>query len=108
MSTQGVKLYCDTKVIIHHYHAHRSRLAELYIDTPDRAYYKSKHRILLVHTIAKSRLQLLVFYTIGIWGHTFWLCLHIFFYAPVTRWISLFLALIRGTLDALRLVWSRC
>lgn len=67
MSRGGVSLICDTWVTVVHHHGERSPLAELYADTPERAYHKSKHRILLVHTIGQGW-DLVWFYLIGFVG----------------------------------------
>lgn len=60
----GIRIFADTRSHVLHHHGKRNKLAELYANTPDRAYYKAKHRLLLVHTLAE-RWQLVVFYTIG-------------------------------------------
>lgn len=67
MQQHGVRILCDTWSSVIHHHGKRSRLAELYIDTPRRAYYKAKHRIILVHTIGswKEKIQ---FYCCGLVG----------------------------------------
>lgn len=76
MSQSGVDIICDSWSSVIHSHGQRGVLAELYINTPTRAYYKSKHRILLVHAIG-SLSDKILFYMIGLPGQTAWLVLHI-------------------------------
>ena len=85
MSQAGVHIICDSWSSVIHSHGQRGVLAELYINTPTRAYYKAKHRILLVHTIG-SFWDKVLFYMIGLPGQTGWLALHILVYASVTEW----------------------
>jgi hypothetical protein len=65
MSQSGIKIICDSRSSIIHVHGSRSKLAELYINTPLRAYYKAKHRIFLIHTIG-SWSDKIIFYCIGL------------------------------------------
>lgn len=102
MTQWGISVLCDTKVLIHHYHAHRSKLAELYINTTQRAYYKAKHRIILASLIT-NRLQKLLFYGFGLWWHTCYLVICIVWYAPYVEWRWLLGWIIRGTRDGLML-----
>ena len=101
MSTSWIQIVCDTWSPVTHAHGNRSKLAELYINTTSRAYYKAKHRIFLVHTIW-SLWDKIVFYTIGLRWQTGWLVLHIVRYAPVSDWIRLIRALIHGTRSGIK------
>jgi hypothetical protein len=65
MSQAGVDIVCDSWSSVIHSHGQRGVLSGLYINTPLRAYYKSKHRILLVHTIG-SFWDKVLFYMIGL------------------------------------------
>jgi len=65
ISQAGVYIVCDSWSSVIHSHGQRGVLAELYINTPLRAYYKAKHRILLVHTIG-SLWDKVLFYMIGL------------------------------------------
>jgi hypothetical protein len=98
MSQAWVEIVVDTAVTIHHDHAQRSKLAQMYIDTPQRAYYKAKHRIILVRRIA-SLSEKILFYTFGLWGHTLWLMIHVLWLAPMREWMILIRAIVRGTTD---------
>jgi hypothetical protein len=105
MTKSGVSLLCDTRSSVIHAHWQRPKLAELYINTPQRAYYKAKHRIIFVHTIWSIK-DLIVFYTLGLIWQLWWLWLHILMYAsPKQRW-SLLNALIRGTRDGIKVWWN--
>ena len=64
MSTAGIQIVCDTRSSVIHSHHHTNKLSSLYINTPSRAYYKAKHRLVLVHTIATSP-DLFLFYMMG-------------------------------------------
>ena len=101
MTKTWVKLYCDTWLPIIHAHGVRSRLATLYIHTPLRAYYKWKHRIILIHTIGSSR-DIFLFYLVGLIWQTGWLVLHILLYAPFREWFGLIWGLLKGTLHGIR------
>ncbi len=104
MSTGGVSLFLDTTIPIYHYHYNRSKAALFYIDTPLRAYYKSKHRILLVQTIAQRRSDRFLFWSIGLVGQMGWLIMLIILYCPVRdrRWcIS---GVLKGTRDGMQVV----
>lgn len=102
MTQWGISVVCDTKVLIHHYHAHRSKLAELYINTAQRAYYKAKHRIILA-SIITSGLQKVLFYAFWLRWHTCYLMICIVWYAPYSEWKWLLWWIIRGTRDGLLL-----
>lgn len=106
MSQAGITIVCDSWSSVIHSHGQRGVLAELYINTPTRAYYKSKHRILLVHTIG-SLWDKILFYMIGLPGQTGWLVLHILLYASVTEWFWLLFGLLRGTLSGIRQVMKK-
>jgi hypothetical protein len=101
MSHSWVRIMCDTWISVAHAHGHRTKLAQLYINTPLNAYYKAKHRILFVHTIGKTRDKIL-FYLIGLPGQTAWLVSHILRYAPPKHRYWLVIALMRGTKDGIR------
>jgi GT2 family glycosyltransferase len=105
MSQAGVSIYCDTWSAVIHAHGTRSVLAGLYINTPLRAYYKSKHRIILIHTIGSYR-DKLQFYLIGLIGQTGWLWLHILRYAPVSERFPLSRALLRGIVSGIKSVFK--
>lgn len=98
MSQAWVEIVVDTAVTIHHDHAQRSKLAQMYIDTPQRAYYKAKHRIILVQRLG-SLSDKLLFYLFGLWWHTLWLIGHILYYAKMREWMVLTRAIVRGTRD---------
>jgi len=100
MSTHGVSLVYDTNTAVHHYHHHTSRLGELYIDTPVRAYYKSKHRIVLVKHIW-SIVNRFWFFVFGLRGHTVRLLVNIVRYAPINRRYRLIHGIAQGTRDGL-------
>ena len=100
MSQSGINIICDSRSSVIHAHGQRSKLAELYINTPLRAYYKAKHRIILIHTIG-SLWDKILFYTIGLSGQTGWLALHILIYAPIGEWFGLWWALVRGTVSGI-------
>lgn len=106
MSQAGIHIVCDSRSPVVHAHGSRPKLAELYINTPLRAYYKTKHRVLLIHTIG-STFERILFYVIGLPGQTWWLVLHILLYAPVWDWFWLLWALVRGTLSGIRYVMQR-
>lgn len=61
MRRGGIQILADTRVGVNHHHMHRSRLAEMYANTPDRLYYKTKHRLILIHTMANCH-QKIQFY----------------------------------------------
>lgn len=103
MSTHGVELFLDTDIPIYHHHGMRSRAANLYIDTPRKAYYKGKHRILLIHTLGNIR-QKILFWTIGIRGHTTWLAVVIVFSCPIHIWWWCISSVIKGTRDGIQTV----
>lgn len=84
MSTAAVPLFAATDIAICHHHGKRSKAAELYVDTPSKAYYKGKHRIILVHTLG-NRGQKFLFWTIGICLHTVRLILAILLYCPAKQ-----------------------
>lgn len=101
-----VKLFADSWAHVIHHHAHRNKLSELYANTPDRAYYKAKHRIILIYTLSNWR-QKILFYSIGFVGQLWWIGLHILYYAPASHWSSLFGSLWRGTKDGLKIIHWR-
>ena len=101
MSRWWVQLFADSWAHVIHHHAHRNKLSELYANTPDRAYYKAKHRIILIHTLWNWR-QKIVFYLTGFIWQLGWIGLHILYYAPAAHWQSLFGALWRGTKDGIK------
>ena len=103
MSQAGVDIICDTWTSVVHHHGQRSVLAGLYIHTPIRAYYKAKHRIILIHTIG-SFWDKVLFYALGLPGQTGWLVLHIVWYAPIKQWFWLLFGLLKGTLSGIRQV----
>lgn len=101
MTKSWIRILCDTWSPVTHAHGNRPKLAELYINTPLRAYYKAKHRIFLIHTIW-SRSDKLVFYTIGLRGQTAWLVFHIIRYASPLDWLKLIRALVVGTCSGIK------
>lgn len=106
MSNAWVKLYCDTWLPIVHAHGMRSKIATLYIHTPLRAYYKWKHRIILIHTIGSTR-DIVLFYLVGLVGQTGWLVLNIILGAPVREWFPLIWWLLKGTYDGIKEVYRK-
>ncbi len=101
MSQSWVRIFCDTRVSVIHAHGQRSRLAQLYINTPLSAYHKAKHRIILVRTIGTIGDKIL-FYLIGLPGQTAWLIFHILWYAPIKHRFGLISALVKGTKDGIK------
>lgn len=73
MTQDGVKLLADPTSKVYHHHTHSDKISELYIDTPERAFLKSKHRVILVDTIATSWRHKTVFYALGLLGQSGWL-----------------------------------
>lgn len=106
MTKAWVKLYCDTRLPIIHAHGMRSKIASLYVHTPLRAYYKWKHRIILVHTIWSTR-DIVLFYLVGLIGQTGWLVLHILLWAPAREWFALIWWLLRGTFAGIKEVYQQ-
>lgn len=99
----GVEIFVDSWASVLHRHSHKSRLSELYINTPERAYRKAKHRIILVHTLGTPREKIL-FSISGFIGQLGRFALHIMYYAPMAQWRELFGALYEGTRDGIKTV----
>lgn len=103
MSTGGVSIFLDTTIPIYHHHYGRSKAALFYIDTPLRAYYKSKHRILLVKAIAQKWSDKISFYLFGLIGQMGWLIMLIILYCPVREWRWCIRGVLRGTRDGIQI-----
>lgn len=103
MAKAGIKIYADSRASVIHHHSHRNRLAELYANTPDRAYYKAKHRIILIHILGNWR-DKCIFYMLGFIGQLWRIGLHILYYAPASNWWKLFAALWKWSWDGIRYV----
>ena len=106
MSKWWVQLFADSWAHVIHHHAHRNKLSELYANTPDRAYYKAKHRIILINVLWNWRQQLLFYLSWFVW-QLGWIVLHILYYAPMSHWFSLFSALYKGTKDGIVYITRR-
>ncbi len=101
MSKWWVQIFADTWAHVIHHHAHRNKLSEMYANTPERAYLKSKHRIILVYVLG-NWWQKILFYSSGFIWQLGWIWLHMIFYAPMSQWWQLFGALWRGTRDGIK------
>lgn len=103
LSKSWVGIFCDTRSSVIHSHGQRAKLAELYINTPQRAYYKAKHRIIFVHTIWSMK-ELIIFYSIWLFWQLWWLVIHILLYAHPQHRFTLILSLIKGTIHGIKIV----
>lgn len=99
----GVQILVDSRATITHNHHHKNKLSELYGDTPQRAYWKAKHRIILVHTLG-TWWQKIIFYLTGFRGQIGWLVFHMIYHAPMSQWWKLFSALGKWTRDGIQYV----
>lgn len=101
MSKWSVQILADSRATVIHHHAHRNKLAEMYANTPERAYRKAKHRLILVYTLWNTW-QKILFYISGFIWQLGRIGLHIMYYTPMSQWWVLYKALWKGTKDGIR------
>lgn len=92
----GVHIVCDTWLDIIHDHRDRPKLAQLYIDTPERAFYKIKHRMKLIQVLDPRGIDRWLCYMVGLPGQTGRLVLHVLIYGKVREWGGLLRGMWRG------------
>ena len=102
-----VALFCLTDLAIEHHMSPKSKLQDMYIDTPDRAYQKSKNRIIFTKHYYTHKIWGLLYMFTGLRIHTLYLMLLALLSAPRNKKLSIVWAIAKGTLAGLdSLGWS--
>jgi GT2 family glycosyltransferase len=92
-----VALFCLTDLAIEHHMCPKSKLQDMYIDTADRAYQKSKNRLIFAKHYYANSAMLLVYLCTGLWIHTAYLILLTLYAAPRGQKYSIIDAILQGT-----------
>lgn len=92
-----VALFCLTDLAIEHHMCPKSKLQDMYIDTADRAYQKSKNRLIFAKHYYANSSMLLVYLCTGLWIHTAYLILLTLYAAPRGQKYSIIDAILQGT-----------
>lgn len=90
-------IYMCPKIRTHHMMSPRNMLQNLYIETPERAFQKTRNKSILMKEIGTKR-DLFIYYTLGFWLQSGWQWLHVVIFAPRKQKLPLCRAIIRGTL----------
>ena len=100
LSKHGYPVYMCPSVRTHHMMSPRTKLQNLYIDTPERAFQKMRNKSILMKTIGSSR-DLLIYYSLGWWLQSGRSGLHIVVFAPRKDKLPLCRAIVHGSIVGL-------
>lgn len=100
LSKHGYPVHICPSVRTHHMMSPRTKLQNLYIDTPERAFQKMRNKSILMKEIA-SPLDLLIYYSFGWWLQSGRSGLHVLIFASRRKKLPLCRAIIRGSVVGL-------
>jgi hypothetical protein len=92
-----VPMFCLTDLAIEHHMSPKSKLQDMYIDTADRAYQKSKNRIIFAKHYYRHKIRGLLYMFTGLRVHTLYLTILALFAAPRAKKFSIIVAIAQGT-----------
>lgn len=92
-----VALLCLTDLAIEHHMSPKSKLQDMYIDTPERAYQKAKNRIIFAKHYYTHKIAGLLYMFTGLWIHTLYLLALTLFVAPRGKKYTIIFAILQGT-----------
>ena len=96
LARHGYPVHICPSVRTHHMMSPRNKLQNLYIDTPERAFQKTRNKSILMREIW-STWDLVIYYLLGFWLQSGRQGLHVVLFAPWRDKIPLCRAIIRGT-----------
>lgn len=94
---KGIALFCITDLAIEHHMIAKTKLQDMYIDTPEKAYQKAKNRIIFADHYYIHKIRGLLYLFIGLRVHTIYLLLLATVSAPWGKKIAIVAAIMRGT-----------
>ncbi len=75
----------------------KSKLQDMYINTPERSYQKAKNRLIFAKHYYANRAMLLVYLCTGLWIHTLYLIILALYAAPRGQKYTIIDAILQGT-----------